>query len=421
MATERKISRTKKRAAPRGWRRLDPRTADWSLLSWRHSAPALALLLGADQLASADPDKPVWDEAELAQLLIEARNAPFDGLPQPDTTALSKAIKRGQPGAVNRSASELALLLSRQHLLGITAPEERVEWYIVDTDLTEGLPSELSAALREDRLGDFFASLRPAHPDYASLRASLAHEPDPQRQIALMRTMERWRWLPRQLGETFVLANAAGFEVNLWRDGAHVKRWAAISGKASTQTPSLMAEAVAVNFNPWWEVPTSIAEESQMRAGTRYVWSGQHFRQPPGPGNALGKVKVIMPNHHNIYLHDTPSRGLFGAQMRAFSHGCMRVEDALGFAAALLDGARSRKQIDKLFQAETPLPGADPAKPAEPKSTVVPLPQKIPVYVIYMTVTVKPDGAVAFHRDIYGRDAKIAWVQPRSEPKVALQ
>ncbi len=421
MATQRKTSRRKKRPAPRGWRLLDPRTADWSLLSWRHGAPALALLLGADQLPSADPDMAVWSEAQVAHLLIEARNAPFDGLPQPDTSALSKAIKRGQPGAINRSASELALLLAGQHLLGISPPEERVEWYIVDTDRTEALPGELTAALREDRLADFFTSLRPAHPDYAMLRASLASEDDPQRQIALMRTMERWRWLPRQLGETFVMANAAGFEVNLWRDGAHVKRWAAISGKKATQTPSLMAEAVAVNFNPWWEVPKSIAEESGMRAGGRYVWEGNRFRQPPGPGNALGRMKVIMPNHHNIYLHDTPSRGLFGAQNRAFSHGCMRVEDALGFATALLDGARSRQQIDKLFEVEKPLPGAVPGKPAEPKSTVVSLPQKVPVYVTYMTVTVKPDGAVAYHKDIYGRDAKIAWVQPRAEPQFALQ
>ena len=421
MATQRRSSRKKKRPAPRGWRRLDPRTADWSLLSWRHSAPALALLLGADQLPSADPDKPVWSEAQVAHLLVEARNTPFDGLPQPDTTALRKAIKRGQPGAIIRSASELALLLASQHLHGISPAEERVEWYIIDTDRTEALPGELTAALREDRLGDFLASLRPAHPDYAMLRTSLASEDDPQRQIALMRTMERWRWLPRQLGETFVLANAAGFDVNLWRDGAHVKRWAAISGKASTQTPSLMAEAVAVNFNPWWEVPASIAEESQMRPGGRYVWEKNRFRQPPGPGNALGRMKIIMPNTHNIYLHDTPSRGLFGAQNRAFSHGCMRVDDALGFAATLLEGTRTRKQIDKLFEPEKPLPGALPAPPAEPKSTVVSLPQKVPVYVTYMTVTVKPDGAVSFHKDIYGRDAKITSVQPRAEPQLALQ
>lgn len=405
----------------RGWRLLDPRTADWSLLNWRHCAPAFALLLGADQLATADPDKPVWSEPQVAQLLAEARNAPFDGLPQPDTSALRQAIKRGQPGAINRSASELALLLARQHLVGITPANERVEWYIIDTDRAEGLPANLNMALREDRLADFFASVRPAHPDYAALRASLAQESDPDRQIALMRTMERWRWLPRQLGETFVMANAAGFEVNLWRGGSHVKRWAAISGKSSTQTPSLMAEAVAVNFNPWWEVPPSIAAESKMRAGGRYVWEKNRFRQPPGPGNALGRMKVIMPNSHNIYLHDTPSRGLFGAQSRAFSHGCMRVDDALGFAAALLEGTRSRKQIDKLFEEEKPLPGTVIAKPAEPKSTVVPLPQKVPVYVTYMTVTVKQDGGVSFHKDIYGRDAKIAWVQPRTGAQLALQ
>jgi murein L,D-transpeptidase YcbB/YkuD len=303
----------------------------------------------------------------------------------------------------------------------VAPASERVEWYIVDTDSTDGLPLALSTALKDNRLPAFFDELKPSHADYAALRSALAYERDPVRQQALVRTMDRWRWLPHSLGDTFILANAAGFEVNLWRGGEHVKRWAAISGKPATQTPSLMAEASAVNFNPWWEVPDSIAKESGMRAGGRYVWSGTHFRQPPGPGNALGRVKVIMPNRHNIYLHDTPSRSLFGAQMRAFSHGCMRVDDALGFAATLLEGTRSRTEIDKLFKAQPPLPGQPPRKPPEPKSTVVPLAQKIPVYVTYMTVTVGKDGSVAYHKDIYGRDARLVSLARNGSPLLALQ
>ncbi|MFM5906200.1 MAG: L,D-transpeptidase family protein [Novosphingobium sp.] len=402
-------------------KRIEPARFDWRKLGWRPVALLAALFLAADPMVSADPDRPNWDDDQVAQLLHLASTAPEDGLPPPDTSALEAAMRRGQPGATSQAASAMALLLARQHLLGVTPGEERIEWYIIDTDRADGLPQALAAAVQEGRLAAFFDSLKPSHPDYAALRAALGFERNPARQQALIRTMDRWRWLPQSLGETFIMANAAGFEVNLWRHGEHVKRWAAISGKPATQTPSLMAEATAVNFNPWWEVPASIAKESGMRAGRRYVWSGTHFRQPPGPGNALGRVKVIMPNSHNIYLHDTPSRGLFGAQMRAFSHGCMRVDDALGFAATLLEGTRSRAEIDKLFKPEEPLPGQPPRQPPEPKSTVVPLAEKIPVYVTYMTVTVGKDGAVAYHKDIYGRDARLVSLGRNGSPQLALQ
>ncbi|PLK26978.1 L,D-transpeptidase family protein [Novosphingobium sp. TH158] len=405
----------KRKAAPR-WRRLDA----------RHLAPFAVLLLAADHLEPSDPANPPWSDEQVAQLLHIAATAPEDGLLRPDTTALENAIRRDRPGAIAREANGLALGLARQHLLGAAPASERVEWYIVDTDKTEGLPQAIAAALAENRLPALFDSLRPSHPDYRALRAALGNERDPARQAALVRTMDRWRWLPNDLGDDFIMANAAGFEVKLWRRGEQVKRWAAISGKSSTPTPSLMAEATAVNFNPWWEVPASIAKESGMRAGGRYVWSGKHFRQPPGPSNALGRVKVIMPNSHNIYLHDTPSRGLFGAEQRAFSHGCLRVEDALGFAHTLLDGTMSRAEIDKLFEPPKPAPGgaalATSSAPPQPKSTVVHLPVRIPVYVTYMTVTVRSDGSLAYHRDIYGRDARLASLVPGlSRPQLALQ
>lgn len=393
---------------------------------WRRLTALGALFLAADHMDSADPAAPQWDEEQVTQILHLAATAPEDGLPRPDTAALESAMRRGGAQATARAANALALELARQHLLGIAQPAERVEWYILDSDTgwAGALAPALGAALDEGRLPAFFDSLKPRHPDYQALRAALGHERDPARQAALARTMERWRWLPNDLGGDFILANAAGFEVRLWRRGEQVKRWAAISGKSSTPTPALMAEATAVNFNPWWEVPASIARESGMRAGRRYVWSGTRFRQPPGPSNALGRVKVIMPNTHNIYLHDTPSRGLFGAQMRAFSHGCLRVEDALDFAHTLLDGTMSRSQIDDLLDPPAPksvgLAQAAPRQPAQLRSTVVNLPVKIPVYVTYMTVTRRDDGSLAYHKDIYGRDALIASPQAASAPRLAL-
>lgn len=375
---------------------------------WRLTLAPLALLTGGDLALDSTAFGPVWSAQQVGQLRHWAAATEDDALPRPDTRELDQAVAGGHPLAINRAASDLALRLGKLHLLGSTPQARRLAWHIVDTDNREPLADGLAGALMEDRLDSFLSGLRPAHPHYAALRTALAQEADPARRMAIARTMERWRWLPRDMGHEYVLANAAGFEVTLWRDGKFVKRWAAIAGKTGTPTPSLMAEAVAVNFNPWWEVPASIARESNMRAGGRYVWNGKRFRQPPGPGNALGQMKLVMPNPYNIYLHDTPSKSQFTAEMRAFSHGCMRVEGALDLAQILLDGTRSAEQIERIVNPKPAAPGLK----AEPKSTVVALPHKVPVYVIYQTVTVKPDGALAFHKDIYGRDGAIAVTLP---------
>ena len=113
--------------------------------------------------------------------------------------------------------------------------------------------------------------------------------------------------------------------------------------------------------------------------------------QDPGPSNPLGQIKFLFPNKHDVYLHDTPSKALFNADMRAFSHGCIRVGDAIGFATALLGGTRSRETIDRII--------------ASGNTTTISLPERLPVYVTYFTATVDADGAVVFKRDIYGRDA----------------
>lgn len=365
----------------------------------------VALLTGGDIAINGSAFGPAWSDQQVAQLRNWANAAPDEGLPRPDTAELDAAIANAHPLAINRTASELALRLSKLHLLGSAPQGQRLAWHITDTDRSTDLEAPLAEALKSDHLDAFFAAQRPAHPHYEALRQALAQETDPARRTAIARTMERWRWLPRDLGPDFLIANAAGFEVNLWRGGQHVKRWGAIAGKPATPTPSLRAEAIAVNFNPWWEIPASIAKESNMRAGGRYVWNGKRFRQPPGPGNALGQMKIVMPNPYDIYLHDTPAKGLFTAEMRAFSHGCMRVENALDFAETLLNGARSHEQIERIVN---PQKDAPPGVKAVVKSTVVTLPEKIPVFVLYMTVAVKPDGTLAFHKDIYGRDAVIA-------------
>ncbi len=372
--------------------------------------PSVALFLSLALLGStADlgPPGPRWTAPQLAQLRDWARAAPLDGLPQPDLAALDAAERSGRKAQINPAATALALGLAKAHLLGTATAAERIEWHIVDPDAARALEPLLMAALAEDRIDGLFEGLRPLHPAYAALRQALVSERDPVRRDRIARNLERWRWLPQDLGQDFILANAAGFDVALWRGGQEQQRWVTITGRAETPTPSLMAAATGVNFNPWWEVPQSISSTSRMSPQLGYVKVGKRFRQKPGPGNSLGQMKVVMYNPHNIYLHDTPSRSLFGARERAFSHGCIRVNDALGFASTVLGRNLTKDRLDQII---------------EDKQTVtVPLPRQIPVYVTYFTVDTDRRGQVRFHKDIYGRDQQIlAYATPR-DAQLALR
>ena len=378
-------------------RRIDPKLQRFTLPA--AALAALVLPLGSDFGDYTPSPDPHWSGAAIERLEYWAKAAPADALPLGDTGPLDAALQRGNARATDQAATELALNLARKHLLGAIPVRQRVGWHIADTDTTIDLPTQLRVAITTERIDDFFASLRPDNPAYTALKGTLAAESDPARRKTLARNMERWRWLPRSLGDDYLLANAAGFEVTLWRSGKLYKSWEAISGKPKTPTPAISAMVKAVNFNPWWEVPDSIAMESHLAGRGSYVWNGKRFRQKPGPGNALGQMKLVMPNPYNIYLHDTPSRGLFDLGERAFSHGCIRVGDALGFALTLLEGSVTREQIDKRLKAP---------EGGEVHSFSVPLPEELPVYVTYFTASMRADGSVAFHKDIYGRDAGIA-------------
>ena len=152
--------------------------------------------------------------------------------------------------------------------------------------------------------------------------------------------MDRWRWLPRDLGDKYIIVNVPAFHATLVENG--VTRWKhrAIAGAIKTPTPQLNVMATGVILNPWWEVPPSITKEVAGKPG--YValkgkdGKVQRWRQPPGPNNALGQLKFVMYNPYNIYLHDTNARSRFNSQIRALSHGCVRTEHVLDLATQLL-------------------------------------------------------------------------------------
>jgi murein L,D-transpeptidase YcbB/YkuD len=289
--------------------------------------------------------------------------------------------------------------------------DDRQNWHIPDPDIDEAQQdSLLRAALSAHRVGDALKGLLPTHPQYAALKHALEITPkteiDKVNRIRL--NMDRWRWLPRDLGDRYIIVNVPAYTAALVENGVTVSRHRAVAGATKTPTPQLMATATGVILNPWWEVPKSI--EPEVRGKPGYVTlkgpDGKilRWRQPPGPRNALGQIKLVMYNPQNIYLHDTTAKSLFDAKARAYSHGCIRTEHILLLAERLLtDGA--------------PAPGTEGATiwtPEKIKETVASkktvqanFPKPLPVYIVYMSSAALQDGSIKDYADIYKKDRKV--------------
>ncbi|MBW3535042.1 MAG: L,D-transpeptidase family protein, partial [Gemmatimonadetes bacterium] len=217
--------------------------------------------------------------------------------------------------------------------------------------------------------------------------------------------LDRWRWLPRDLGEHFVMVNVAGQEMAVVRDGEPALTMNVIIGEVANQTPIFQDTMEHIVVNPYWNVPQSIAEEELWpkverdptylaRNDYEVVGSGdaRRIRQKPGRSNALGHVKFLFPNDLNIYLHDTPTGHLFSRSARAFSHGCIRLERPDDLARYLFTHATDR--------------GADEYDALRARSTEqwVNLSEKLPVYVLYFTAWADEEGNTRFYPDVYARD-----------------
>jgi L,D-transpeptidase YcbB len=329
-----------------------------------------------------------WSEQQIEILRAQLDIARAEGLELGETTPLSPT-----------TATAIALRLARAHLFGHSAASARSGWRIASGDERYDLELQLGDALARDDLTAFFARLRPRHPDYPALVAALKTEADPARRAVINLNLDRWRWMPLELGSHYLLVNAPRFEVGLWQDGRQIGSWRIIVGKPSTPTPVFAATVTGVTYNPWWDVPQSIVRESVGRltrispAEARrrgFVWGGGSYRQRPGPNNPLGQMKLVMPNPYSVYLHDTNNKTLFDQPVRTFSHGCIRVDNALGLAAALLGSDRFAEAGRRTIKFATPRP--------------------VPVYVTYFTASVGPTGHVEFHPDIYGRDVRLTLV-----------
>lgn len=357
------------------------------------------VMIAGSSAAQASP----WrtDQAQVLRQWVAA--APEDALPVLDTSVLDSALRLGPGATLDTAADALALRLAGLHLLGHSSARQKAGWHIPDSDEQTDLQAALRQAITTDRLARFFSDLRPAHGDYAALRTAYARETDAGRKAVIATNMERWRWMPRSLGQDYLLVNVPFFEARLTRDGTAERTWRVVVGKASTPTPVFSTQITGVNLNPYWNIPASIVREKRGRfpASQGYVQSNGQWRQKPGPGNALGQMKLVMPNPYSVYVHDTPSKPLFARETRAFSHGCVRIDDAVGFATVLLEGSKSGAEVASAVRAG--------------KTVTFDLARPIPVYLAYFTAAPAPDGTIAFRPDIYRQDVKVALAQKPGE------
>jgi murein L,D-transpeptidase YcbB/YkuD len=234
--------------------------------------------------------------------------------------------------------------------------------------------------------------------------------------------MERYRWLPRNFGSRYIFVNVSAFRLQAFDSGQKTLEMKVIVGQEyeDKATPVFADSMETVVFRPYWDVPPSIAEKEIFPKGPGYMASqnmetyqqgGQtHVRQRPGPKNALGYVKFLFPNDFNIYLHDTPNHELFNKDVRAFSHGCIRVEKPEELAEWVLGWP-----ADKVEQ--------EMQNPPDNKSVKVP--QKIPVYITYFTAYTN-GGQLYFGNDLYNRDDKLVPIMmaaafPRKDVVDAVQ
>ena len=361
-----------------------------------------------------------WTMPDARALLAYIRVIGDEGLIPEDyrPDELSAAIAAGPGPMLDAAASKSFVWLAEDLRDGRTPMTSRLQWFVVDPDQDANPTAALmSKALATHDVAGVLAGLAPTYPDYQVLKAALAATPKAEvRKRALIRAnIDRWRWLPRDLGLLYLITNVPEFQLRLATNDRIVRTYRTIVGKPGrTATPQLAEKVENVVFNPTWTVPQSIIVGEGLGARLLRNPDPQYkvtkaangmitVVQQPGPGNSLGLMKIDMPNPHAIYLHDTPNRNLFNATFRAMSHGCVRTERAqeLGMTMAIL-GAELTPEVAVQYA----LSG---------KYTTVAMTKTFPVYITYFTMAQDITGKLSSFADIYGRDAPVlaSFAKPR--------
>jgi len=328
-------------------------------------------------------------------------------------------------------SSRVILLRKRLFLEGdlLNAGDENDRPFVFDRDLEKAVVQ--------------FQNRHNLEPDGAFGRNTLAainrYPEDLLRTVVV--NMERWRWLPRDLGRRRIVINVAAFTLQAFWEDYPVLEMPVIVGEAYTMTPVFSKNMAYLVINPYWNVPHGILERKilpEIKKNPNYLtanhydliagwkepatvvnpatvkWSKANadnfryrLRQTPGPWNALGRIKFMFPNPFDVYLHDTPQRHLFKRRIRAFSSGCIRVQDPVDLALYVLenDPSWSRTRLEETI--------------AGGKTTAIPVKDTVTVHLFYWTFWMDEEGKAHYCEDIYGRD-KDLWEALCSEPGMTL-
>jgi murein L,D-transpeptidase YcbB/YkuD len=350
-------------------------------------------------------DAPVWSDGRKAngradELARAIRAAGQDGLDPADYD-----VAPIDPSHVGESDVRLTYALFRyaRDLSSGTLDPEAVDsqWHRAPREL------DLQAAIDEavERgIETSVAKLAPHSPQYLGLKRQLASCRDEECRRVVAVNMDRWRWLPDDLGSRYLIVNIPAFRLDAIEGGRSVLEMKVVTGKKDNPTPVLADEMTSVVFSPYWNIPQAIVDREILpkagrdpeyleRNNIEYDESGQHYRQRPGKGNSLGGVKFLFPNHFNVYLHDTPSAHLFDRVERDFSHGCVRVEQPLALAKYVLRDKPEWTE-DRIREAMTS--GVEKS---------VPLGPPLPIYLVYFTAW-DEGGRLQTAADVYGHDRR---------------
>lgn len=239
----------------------------------------------------------------------------------------------------------------------------------------------------------------------------------------ILANLERWRWIAHDLGPTHVIVNIPEFMLRVYNKDSVLWSTRIVVGKPSTPTPLLSETMKYITVNPTWNVPPSIVYGEYLpalqqdptvlaRMGLRVSYNrggGVHISQPPGAGNALGRIRFNFPNKFLVYQHDTPDKYMFAHDRRAYSHGCMRIQDPDKYAEALLSIALPKEGYT-----------ADRIRRMYGNGEVdIKFPTPIPVHLTYQTAFVDGSGKLVLRDDVYGRDARVIAALKTDERKVA--
>ena len=291
-----------------------------------------------------------------------------------------------------------------------------------------GVPGE-AGAIYDKALADAVKRFQQAHAlgatgmlNAATVEALNGRQSDAHTDI-IVANMERWRWMPHNLGKTYVIVNLPDYTLRVMRQGKQVWMAKIVAGKPTTPTPLISAQMKSLTVNPIWNVPASIAANEylpllqqdptilqRMGLNVSYNPDGSiHLAQPPGEQNALGRLRFNFPNKFLVYQHDSNQKNLFANDRRAESHGCMRVQDPLKYAEVLLSlvrpgGGYTQDRIRAMFSNN---------------EIEIPFPTHIPVHVTYQTAFVNDHGQLEIREDVYGHDQALLAVRKGPESKVA--